>query len=190
MLPHHPIDICKLLLTEIWMLHGLQCRWSLLVVVAQELVQQVQSLGAHQVLILRLDELLPAFACLPERTEQGMCLTLRWRWSWRPIKDQTTILQGPLVGRRVQRADCGAEDSVADWSIFYHTIWLTSRLSSVSKDGLQYVWRILHRLTGSDPEEEPLSQKHYLQTNENHANTYCPSKSLKRVSSSMWYLCR
>lgn len=56
---------CVGVLTEVWVLHGLSCRQPLLVVVAQQLVQQVQSLRTHQVLILRLDELLPALPCLP-----------------------------------------------------------------------------------------------------------------------------
>lgn len=54
-----------LVLTEVRVLHGLGCRQPLLVVVAQQLVQQVQSLRTHQVLVLRLDELLPALPCLP-----------------------------------------------------------------------------------------------------------------------------
>lgn len=51
-------------LTEVRVLHGLSCRQPLLVVVAQQLVQQVQSLRTHQVLVLGLDELLPALPCL------------------------------------------------------------------------------------------------------------------------------
>lgn len=54
------------LLTEVGMLHGLCGRQSLLMVVAQQLIQQVQSLRAHQVLVVCLDKLLPAFPCLPE----------------------------------------------------------------------------------------------------------------------------
>lgn len=50
----------QLVLTEVRVLHGLGRRQPLLVVVAQQLVQQVQGLWADQVLVLRLDELLPA----------------------------------------------------------------------------------------------------------------------------------
>lgn len=48
-----------LVLTEVRMPHGLGRRQPLLVVVAQQLVQQIQGLRTHQVLVLRLDELLP-----------------------------------------------------------------------------------------------------------------------------------
>lgn len=64
-------------LTEVWVLHGLGCRQPLLVVVAQQFVEQVQSLGAHQVLVLRLDELLPAFPCLPEQWTDVMASVFR-----------------------------------------------------------------------------------------------------------------
>lgn len=55
-------------LTEVRVLHGLCCCQPLLVVVAQQLVQQVKGLRTHQVLVLRLDELLPALPRLSART--------------------------------------------------------------------------------------------------------------------------
>lgn len=58
-------------LTEVWVLHGLGCRQPLLVVVAQQFIQQVQGLRTHQVLVFRLDELLPAFPRLPEQHAIG-----------------------------------------------------------------------------------------------------------------------
>lgn len=44
--------VCPLILTEVRVPHGLGRRQPLLVVVAQQLVQQVQSLWTHQVLVL------------------------------------------------------------------------------------------------------------------------------------------
>jgi len=57
------------LLTEVGVRHGLGGGQPLLVVVAQQLVQQVQGLRADQVLVLRLHKVLPVFPVLPCRTE-------------------------------------------------------------------------------------------------------------------------
>ena len=46
-------------LTEVRVLHGFLGRETLAVIVAQQLVQQVQRLTAHQVLVLAVDEFLP-----------------------------------------------------------------------------------------------------------------------------------
>lgn len=54
-----------LLPTEIGVLHGLAGRQPRLVVVAQELVQEVQGLSAHQVLVLAVHEALPSLAGMP-----------------------------------------------------------------------------------------------------------------------------
>ena len=48
------------------MLHGLAGRQTGLVVVAQQLVQEVQRLGAHQVLVLAVDKPLPPLTRVPE----------------------------------------------------------------------------------------------------------------------------
>jgi len=63
----------RVLLTEVRVLHGLSCGQPLLVVVAQQLVQQVQGFGADQVLVLCLDKLLPALPCLPGSAK--VCVT-------------------------------------------------------------------------------------------------------------------
>lgn len=52
-------------LTEVRVLHGFGSGQPLLMVIAQKLVQQVKGLRAHQVLVLRLNKLFPALACLP-----------------------------------------------------------------------------------------------------------------------------
>lgn len=69
-------------LTEVWVLHGLGRRQPLLVVVAQQLVEQVQSLRTHQVLVLRLDELLPAFPCLPEHRTDVIGVSFQVKGCW------------------------------------------------------------------------------------------------------------
>lgn len=48
--------------TEVGVLHGLAGREPRLVVVAQQLVQEVQGLGAHQVLVLTVNKTLPSLA--------------------------------------------------------------------------------------------------------------------------------
>lgn len=53
-------------LTEVGVFHGLLGSQSLLMVVTQQLIQQIQRFGAHQVLILWLDKVLPAFSRLPK----------------------------------------------------------------------------------------------------------------------------
>ena len=53
------------LLTEVGVLHGLAGRQTGLVVVAQQLVQEVQRLGAHQVLVLAVDKPLPSLTRVP-----------------------------------------------------------------------------------------------------------------------------
>lgn len=73
-------------LTEIRVLHGLGRRQPLLVVVTQQFVQQVQSFRTDQVLVLRLDELLPAFPCLPEQHATGqMSWHCRFDYRWTEV---------------------------------------------------------------------------------------------------------
>ena len=66
------VRVCVCRPTEVGVLHGFRGRQPLLVVVAQQLVQQVQGLWAHQVLVLRLDKLLPALPRLPRRRKRWM----------------------------------------------------------------------------------------------------------------------
>lgn len=54
------------ILTEVGVFHGLLSSQSLLMIVAQQFIQQIQRFWTHQVLILRLNKVLPALACLPE----------------------------------------------------------------------------------------------------------------------------
>lgn len=61
--PFVALMLC-VLLTEVGVLHGLGGGQSLLVVVAEQLVQQVQGLGTHQVLVLCLYKLFPALPAL------------------------------------------------------------------------------------------------------------------------------
>lgn len=52
-------------LTEVGVFHGLLGSQSLLMVITQQLIQQIQSFRAHQVLILWLNKVLPALSRLP-----------------------------------------------------------------------------------------------------------------------------
>ena len=54
--------IYKGVLTEVRVLHGLSGRQSLLVVVTQQLVEEVEALCEHEVLVLVVDEALPPLA--------------------------------------------------------------------------------------------------------------------------------
>ena len=49
------------------MLHGLPSGESLAMVIAQELVEKVKGLAAHQMLVLTVDKLLPPLARMSER---------------------------------------------------------------------------------------------------------------------------
>lgn len=52
-------------LTEVGVIHGLPGRQPSLVVVAQQLVEEIQSLGADEVLVLTVDEPLPPLTRMP-----------------------------------------------------------------------------------------------------------------------------
>lgn len=56
----------KLGLTEVGVIHGLPGRQPGLVVVAQQLVEEIQSLRADEVLVLTVDEPLPPLTRVPE----------------------------------------------------------------------------------------------------------------------------
>lgn len=130
-------------LTEVRVLHGLCCRQPLLVVVAQQLIQQVQGLRAHQVLVLRLDELLPALPRLSAHTATST-------WNRNRLCEFRHAATGLAIAGStkgfIQVVDflLGSDDKIVRSKI------PTCRL----------------------------------------ADTHCPSRSLKRVSSSIWYLCR
>ena len=64
--------------TEVGVLHGLACGDSLGVVVAQHLVEQVERLWRHQVLVLRVHEAFPALLAVPPEkfVEAGVQLHL------------------------------------------------------------------------------------------------------------------
>lgn len=57
-------------LTEVGVIHGLPGRQPSLVVVAQQLVEEIQSLGADEVLVLTVDEPLPPLTRMPRIEEQ------------------------------------------------------------------------------------------------------------------------
>jgi len=59
--------------TEVGMIHGLAGGQPGLVVVPQQLVQEVQRLGADQVLVLAVDESLPPLTGVP--AGMGTCCT-------------------------------------------------------------------------------------------------------------------
>lgn len=52
-------------LTEVRMVHGLPGRQPGLVIIAQQLVQEVQGLWTHQVLVLTVDKPLPSLTRMP-----------------------------------------------------------------------------------------------------------------------------
>lgn len=57
-------------LTEVGVIHGLPGRQPSLVVVAQQLVEEIQSLGADEMLVLTVDEPLPPLTRMPRIEKQ------------------------------------------------------------------------------------------------------------------------
>lgn len=57
-------------LTEVGVIHGLPGRQPSLVVVAQQLVEEIQSLGADEMLVLTVDEPLPPLTRMPTGEKQ------------------------------------------------------------------------------------------------------------------------
>lgn len=52
-------------LTEVRVIHSFTCSQASLVVVTQQLVQEVQSLSAHEVLVLTMHKALPSLTRMP-----------------------------------------------------------------------------------------------------------------------------
>ena len=58
-------EILKNGLTEIWMFHCLSCCQAFLVIVLQKFIKKVDSFGADEMLVLTVDEPLPALPRMP-----------------------------------------------------------------------------------------------------------------------------
>jgi len=52
----------QLTLTEVWVLHRLSCREPVLVIVSEKFVEKVDRFGADEMLVLAVDESLPALS--------------------------------------------------------------------------------------------------------------------------------
>lgn len=76
-------------LTEVGVIHGLPGRQPSLVVVAQQLVKEIQSLGADEVLVLTVDEPLPPLTRMPRIEKQ-----LFRNETCQPVKLKPQIVEG------------------------------------------------------------------------------------------------
>ena len=53
---------CNKILTKIWVVHSFARSESLVVIIAQELVEEVKTLGRHKMLVVRVNKTLPTLA--------------------------------------------------------------------------------------------------------------------------------
>jgi len=56
-------------LTKVRLVHGLASRQSFLMIVAQQLIKQVQRLGTHELLVLTVNKTLPTLPRMPSHTQ-------------------------------------------------------------------------------------------------------------------------